>query len=379
MKACYPRRPQVTVRLAARLLLECDGLMDIRIQNSPVKLSGDQQETVAAMIMVLREYMTPVVSLIHEWTASDLVQLFAHVLARRQSIMTCDCRDIGCAIFDKLSQVNHSCDPNSVIIFESSEPVASLKSLRNIGEREDVTVSYVSPLLPALERQAILQNEYNIKCDCIRCRSDAISDPLCAFKCRCKHGSFSLTDEQVERYRHRTAINMECSKCGNIAIGFNFTLEKYSVEKTNIEQLFGKLDGNSSDAYVALVRKIDNLENMLVSTHTYLMKCWSRLVVIFDSLNMLPEAIKYSAKLLQAMVSVLPELHPELLNRQFYHCQLIAASEPDIKTSIEAYHKCISNASKIYSEKTNRYFRLQLDRFEELKHICQHAIEFRAR
>lgn len=55
------------------------------------------------------------------------------------------------------SFMNHNCRPNCVVsYFRSDSSIVFIKSLHDISEKEEMTITYVDPLLTLPERQEIL-------------------------------------------------------------------------------------------------------------------------------------------------------------------------------------------------------------------------------
>lgn len=73
-----------------------------------------------------------------------------------------------------VSLVNHSCDPNATRVFElepGERPKAVIRAVREVRAEEEVTVSYISPLLPREERARRLRESWGFTCRCPRCES----------------------------------------------------------------------------------------------------------------------------------------------------------------------------------------------------------------
>lgn len=60
--------------------------------------------------------------------------------------------------------INHSCDPNAFLYVEDGKIIA--RSLRDIPAGEEVTISYVDPMLPYKSRRDFLSLEYFFHCFC---------------------------------------------------------------------------------------------------------------------------------------------------------------------------------------------------------------------
>ncbi|KAG9483979.1 hypothetical protein GDO78_009735 [Eleutherodactylus coqui] len=68
-----------------------------------------------------------------------------------------------------MSLLNHSCDPNCVIIFEGK--FLHLRTIKEIPQGEELTISYIDVKMPSHMRQLQLQRQYCFTCDCQRCMS----------------------------------------------------------------------------------------------------------------------------------------------------------------------------------------------------------------
>uniref|UniRef100_A0A8V0XZB4 [histone H3]-lysine(4) N-trimethyltransferase n=1 Tax=Gallus gallus TaxID=9031 RepID=A0A8V0XZB4_CHICK len=77
-------------------------------------------------------------------------------------------QDVGVGLYPSMSLLNHSCDPNCVIIFEGYQLL--LRSIREIQIGEELTISYIESLMPTSERQKQLKRQYCFECDCCLCQ-----------------------------------------------------------------------------------------------------------------------------------------------------------------------------------------------------------------
>ncbi|KAJ7425210.1 SET and MYND domain containing 3 [Willisornis vidua] len=91
--------------------------------------------------------------------------------------VTCNCftisngemQDVGVGLYPSMSLLNHSCDPNCVIVFEGYQLL--LRSVREIQIGEELTISYIESLMPTSERQKQLLRQYCFECDCLLCQN----------------------------------------------------------------------------------------------------------------------------------------------------------------------------------------------------------------
>uniref|UniRef100_A0A8C4U2P7 [histone H3]-lysine(4) N-trimethyltransferase n=1 Tax=Falco tinnunculus TaxID=100819 RepID=A0A8C4U2P7_FALTI len=78
-------------------------------------------------------------------------------------------QDVGVGLYPSMSLLNHSCDPNCVIVFEGYQLL--LRSVREIQIGEELTISYIESLMPTSERQKQLMRQYCFECDCLLCQN----------------------------------------------------------------------------------------------------------------------------------------------------------------------------------------------------------------
>ncbi|XP_063247027.1 histone-lysine N-methyltransferase SMYD3 isoform X2 [Prinia subflava] len=94
-----------------------------------------------------------------------------------QLCVTCNCftisngemQDVAVGLYPSMSLLNHSCDPNCVIVFEGYQLL--LHSVREIQIGEELTISYVESLMPTRDRQKQLLRQYCFECDCLLCQN----------------------------------------------------------------------------------------------------------------------------------------------------------------------------------------------------------------
>ncbi|KAF8885568.1 hypothetical protein CPB84DRAFT_1750156 [Gymnopilus junonius] len=72
-------------------------------------------------------------------------------------------------IFLKTSSINHSCSPNAKWEWDLKTFSLLVKSVRAIASGEEITISYVSPLLPYHLRREALFSAYSFHCTCDSC------------------------------------------------------------------------------------------------------------------------------------------------------------------------------------------------------------------
>lgn len=65
--------------------------------------------------------------------------------------------------------MQHSCVPNAIVDWNAENNHITVHALRSLEPTEEITVSYINPLLPFPRRWELLNTEFDIDCLCIRC------------------------------------------------------------------------------------------------------------------------------------------------------------------------------------------------------------------
>jgi hypothetical protein len=74
---------------------------------------------------------------------------------------------LGMTFDPTLALLNHSCNPNAAIVFERN--FACVRSIRDIGPNEQVTISYVDNTFKRATRRRQLREQYFFQCGCVGC------------------------------------------------------------------------------------------------------------------------------------------------------------------------------------------------------------------
>ncbi|CAK5272448.1 unnamed protein product [Mycena citricolor] len=89
---------------------------------------------------------------------------------------------LGACVSPTVALLNHSCEPNAVVVFPTGDGEMHVIALRNIQAGEEILTSYIDTTLPRHMRQEALLETYHFTCDCTLC-SDAAVDPRDAVWC----------------------------------------------------------------------------------------------------------------------------------------------------------------------------------------------------
>ncbi|XP_019382259.1 PREDICTED: histone-lysine N-methyltransferase SMYD3 [Gavialis gangeticus] len=179
LKSIEPNIPPDSVRLVGRIVFKllresaCPSeklytLADL--QSNIEKLSEEMKEGLGHLAQTLQLYLKAEVQDASQLSpAIDIFQIFAKVTCNCFTISNGEMQDVGVGLYPSMSLLNHSCDPNCVIVFEGYQLL--LRSVREIQIGEELTISYIESLMPSNERQKQLKRQYCFECDCLQCQT----------------------------------------------------------------------------------------------------------------------------------------------------------------------------------------------------------------
>lgn len=120
--------------------------------------------------------------------------------------MTPDNVETGMWIDEIISQINHSCDPNAILITDG--PRVSLRTLKDIKKDEQIFIAYTEPTDPYFYRQRQLKDKFFFTCRCAKCeRGDPISEDSSASWPNGPPPEFREKVAQLLKERHGLRMN----------------------------------------------------------------------------------------------------------------------------------------------------------------------------
>ncbi|KAI9788436.1 MAG: hypothetical protein M1816_006872 [Peltula sp. TS41687] len=90
------------------------------------------------------------------------------VLINSLTLVTSIFDPIGICLDPLAASINHSCLPNAAVTFDGAQ--LSLRSLREIEEHGEITISYIENTDPYNRRQRLLAHQYFFSCACVKCQ-----------------------------------------------------------------------------------------------------------------------------------------------------------------------------------------------------------------
>ena len=89
------------------------------------------------------------------------------LMCNSSRLVTATFDPMGLALDPRSSSMNHSCEPNAVVVFDG--PKLSVRALKPVKAGEEVFISYVDSSAPYGVRQAELKDQYFFTCQCKKC------------------------------------------------------------------------------------------------------------------------------------------------------------------------------------------------------------------
>uniref|UniRef100_A0A8H8CFP6 SET domain-containing protein n=1 Tax=Psilocybe cubensis TaxID=181762 RepID=A0A8H8CFP6_PSICU len=107
--------------------------------------------------------------------AGELVDLISRFTTNTFTVSTPALAPLGACVSPLVALINHSCDPNAVVVFpratsrREDEPLMQVIALKHIAPDEEVLTAYIDTTLPREHRKKILNETYHFTCRCPLC------------------------------------------------------------------------------------------------------------------------------------------------------------------------------------------------------------------
>jgi len=238
----------------------------------------------------------------------------------------------GLGLFPIASLVNHSCGPNTV--YETIGTRIIFTAICPIAAGNPITISYINPHLPLVERKELLQATFSFDCKCKRCQGDS-RDYCRGFYC---HGCLGrgLSPEEAgivcPSGSGTTPAEWSCSKCGD-PVADNVWKEWLVLEQ----------DIKETEIAVVKVNDILNLKK-IHPTHYLICRALEYRVELLARIR--PTSCeKFILILLAASNDIYPAIHPK---RAYYWDLLgqVRKMSGDMKGCKEAFQEAVTIREK---------------------------------
>ncbi|KAG8444382.1 hypothetical protein GDO86_009534 [Hymenochirus boettgeri] len=177
LKSIFPSVPTDSVRLVAKIIFKMLQQSDsaseelysiFDLQSHVDKVSEEIKEGLGHLTTALQHFLKNEVQDLSQLPSGfQALEYFGKVICNSFTISDGEMQDIGVGLYPSMSLLNHSCDPNCVIVFEGRRLL--LRTVKEISKREELTISYIDVKIPTEERQNQLFRQYSFTCECHGC------------------------------------------------------------------------------------------------------------------------------------------------------------------------------------------------------------------
>ncbi|CCJ29069.1 unnamed protein product [Pneumocystis jirovecii] len=157
-----------SIRICMRLIfygrcypssLEWNTIMDLESHRSEI-MSSEKGDVIWMLSKGIQNFT-------NEMNETFVLDLFCKIMINSFSLMTSSYDTIGTAIDPIISRINHSCYPNTALVFDRN--TVALRSLQKILPNQEITVSYIDIYNTQKNRHDELLSRYYFSCKCTRC------------------------------------------------------------------------------------------------------------------------------------------------------------------------------------------------------------------
>ncbi|KAL6296880.1 hypothetical protein ACE6H2_005022 [Prunus campanulata] len=290
--------------------------------------------------LVLYAQMANLVSLILQWPGINIKEIaenFSKLACNAHTICDSELRPLGTGLYPVISIINHSCLPNSVLLFEGRSAV--VRAVQHIPKGAEVLISYIETAGSTLTRQKALKEQYLFTCTCPRCskvgKYDDIQESAVLEGYRCKdNGCIGFL------LRESDGNGFICQQCGLVR------------SKEEIKQIASELKSLSDKApistpshnyqeAISVYKAIETLQKKLYHPFSIsLMQTREKLLKILMELEDWSEALAYCRLTIPVYQRVYPGCHP-LLGLQYYTCGKLEWLLGDTENAVKSLTKAV--------------------------------------
>ncbi|KAL8485506.1 hypothetical protein ACS0TY_027698 [Phlomoides rotata] len=292
--------------------------------------------------LLLYAQMANLVNLILQWPDSqinmkEIAEFFSKLACNAHTICDGELRPLGTGLYPVISIINHSCLPNSVLVFEGRQAV--VRAMQNIQKGTEVLISYVDIAGSTLTRQKALKEQYYFSCACSRCvklgQSDDIKESAILEGYKCK-------DSKCDGFLLRGDDNKGfiCQQCGLLRDKEEIAKITKEVKSISEKASMSLSCGHNTEAIVAY-KMIEEFQLKLYHPCSInLMRTRETLLKILMELQDWKEALSYCRLTIPAYERAYPTSHP-LVGLQYYMCGkfewLLGETEAAVRSLTKAW------------------------------------------
>ncbi|KAI3689087.1 hypothetical protein L2E82_47035 [Cichorium intybus] len=269
--------------------------------------------------LVLYAQMASLVSIILQWpnlNIKEIAENFSKLACNAHTICNSELIPLGTGLYPVISIINHSCSPNSLLVFEGR--IATVRAMQQIPKGSEVLISYIETAGSTMTRQKALKEQYFFICSCSRCiklgQCDDIEESAVVEGYRCKNHTcdgFLLRDSESKGFK--------CQKCG-VLRDKEEILRLASEEKSISQKASLALSSRHTKEALDMYLMVEKLQVKLCHSFSInLMRTRETLLKILMDLKDWNKALTYCRLTIPVYEKVYPKFHP-LRGLQYYTC-----------------------------------------------------------
>ncbi|KAJ9567016.1 hypothetical protein OSB04_002982 [Centaurea solstitialis] len=269
--------------------------------------------------LVLYAQMANLVNIILQWPGLNIKEIaenFSKLACNAHTICDSELIPLGTGLYPVISIINHSCSPNSVLVFEGR--MATVRAMQRIPKGSEVLISYIETAGSTMTRQKALKEQYFFTCCCPRCiklgQHDDIEESAVLEGYRCKNHTcdgFLLRDPESNGFR--------CQQC-RLVRDKEEILKIAGEEKAMSEKASVALSSGHTNEALNMYLMVEKLQVELCHSFSInLMRTRETLLKILMDLEDWKKALTYCRLTIPVYERVYPKIHP-LRGLQYYTC-----------------------------------------------------------
>ncbi|KAK9945746.1 hypothetical protein M0R45_011245 [Rubus argutus] len=345
------RRRAVTPSLRLMIRLYCRS--KLQSQKTVSSSDMDNYNLVEALVahmpeidekqMVLYAQMANLVSLIlrrPDINIKEIAENFSKFACNAHTICDGELKPLGTGLYPVISIINHSCLPNSVLLFEGRSAV--VRAVQHIPKGAEVLISYIDTAGSTVTRQKALKEQYLFTCACPRCikagQNEDMQESAVLEGYRCKDNKcdgFLLRDSDDNGFI--------CQQCGRLKRKEEI-IEMESEIKSLQEKALVAAESAPYITYqgvVAVIKAMETLQRHLCHPFCiYLIPTWEMLIKNLMKLEDWSEALAYCRLTIPVYQKAYPPFHP-LLGLQYYTCGKLEWLLGDAEDAVKSLTKAV--------------------------------------
>ncbi|KAL7118032.1 hypothetical protein ACP275_03G110200 [Erythranthe tilingii] len=333
---------RLMVKLHTRLKLENEKNFPATATDNSKLLEalGSHMSDVDQKQVVNYTQMAALVNAILQWPASEInikeiAENFSKLSCNSHTIIDSQLLAIGTGLYPVISLTNHSCVPNSVLLFEGR--LAVIRAMEHMPKDTEVLTSYIDTAGSTVTRQKALKEKYFFTCSCPRCiklgQPDDIRETAILEGYRCKDSccdGFLLCGSDNKGF--------VCQKCGLVLNNKELSSITNELKCISDKASVSLSSGRKSEASVAY-KRIEKLQLKLYHPFSIsIMRTRETILKISMELMDFKGAYSYCISVIQIYERVYPKCHP-LLGLHYYLCGQIEMLMGEKKATVESLTK----------------------------------------